>query len=151
MSARYFIDTNVFVFSFGKQDPEKQMRSAALITNALNSGDGIISYQVIQEFLNLATRKFQSPMQLEDSLVYLKKVLNPLCHIYPDLALFELCLQIQSETHYSFYDSLILAAAISGGCDILYSEDLQDRHQNRSVKIINPFTDGDGNGNSIGA
>ena len=138
MSAKYFIDTNIFVYSFDHRQPEKQQRARALILGALETGSGIISTQVIQEFLNVATLKFATPLTIEDSKTYLRQVLNPLCQVYPNLLLYETCLDIQAETKYSFYDSLILAAAIQGGCDTLYSEDLQDGQQVRKLRIVNP-------------
>ena len=138
MSAKYFIDTNIFVSSFDHRQPEKQQRARALILGALETGSGIISTQVIQEFLNVATLKFATPLTIEDSKTYLRQVLNPLCQVYPTLLLYETCLDIQAETKYSFYDSLILAAAIQGGCDTLYSEDLQDGQQVRKLRIVNP-------------
>jgi len=139
MNAKYFLDTNIFVYSFDNDAPEKKRRSQDLIRSALENGAGIISTQVIQEFLNVATRKFTSPMKIDDSKAYLQGVLNPLCQIYPGIELYELGLVIQSESGYSFYDSLILAAAIKGGCKILYTEDLQDGREVRGVTITNPF------------
>ncbi len=100
MSAKFFIDTNVFVYSFDSRQPLKQERALALIQDALNKGLGIISTQVIQEFLNVATLKFATPMRIEDAKAYLRLVLNPLCQIYPDLALYESCLELQAETKY---------------------------------------------------
>lgn len=139
MSAKYFIDTNVFVHSFDDRQPEKKERSLALIQAGLQDGTAVISTQVIQEFLNVATQKFAVPMKPEDSKLYVRLVLNPLCQIYPNLALYETSLDLQAENRYSFYDSLIIAAAIQGGCDFLFSEDLQDGQELRGVKIINPY------------
>ena len=139
MSAKYFIDTNVFVYSFDQHQPSKKERAMALIQDALKTGMGMISTHVIQEFLNVATQKFAVPMKIEGARTYLRLVMNPLCQIYPSLSLYGICLELQAETKYSFYDSLILAAAVRGGCDILYSEDLQDGQEVRSVKIVNPY------------
>jgi predicted nucleic acid-binding protein len=139
MNVNHFLDTNVFVYSFDQSQPGKRERALALIAKALQSGDGLISTQVIQEFLNVATRKFATPMKTADCQAYLIKVLYPLCQVYPDLALYEASLGIQQETGYSFYDSLILAGALRGGCEILYSEDLQAGQQVRGVQIVNPF------------
>ena len=139
MNGKYFIDTNIFIYSFDRDQPAKQKKSMELIQEGLGTGIGIISTQVIQEFLNVATRKFTVPMKLEDSKSYLRLVLNPLCQVYPDLALYESGLDFQAETGYSFFDSLILAAAIRGGCDFLYTEDMQDGQAIHSVMIKNPF------------
>ena len=140
MSAKHFLDTNVFVYSFDQSQPGKRERALALIAEALQSGEGLISTQVIQEFLNVATRKFATPMKTADCQAYLVKVMHPLCQVYPDLALYETSLDIQQETEYSFYDSLILAGALRGGCELLYSEDLQNGQQVRGIQIINPFS-----------
>jgi len=139
MSDKYFIDTNIFVCSFDDRQPAKKERALALIQEALTNGSGLISTQVIQEFLNVATQKFRVPMLVESASTYLRLVLNPLCQVYPSLALYESCLAIRAETKYSFYDSLILAAAVQAGCELLYSEDLQDGQEVQGVKIINPY------------
>lgn len=141
MSAKYFIDTNIFIYSFDQDHSGKQTRALQLIQTALETGTGIISTQVIQEFLNVATRKFKVPMKLEDSKTYLRMMMNPLCQIYPDLALYESGLDLQAETGYSFFDALILAAALRGGCDLLYTEDMQDGQAIRSLTIKNPFSE----------
>ena len=140
MSAKYFIDTNNFVYSFDDSQPQKRDRALALIQDALKTGLGIISTQVIQEFLNVATQKFVVPMKIEDAKAYTRLVLNPLCHVYPDVGLYESCLELQAETSYSFYDSLILAAALRAECDLLYSEDMQAGQVVRGIEIINPYS-----------
>jgi predicted nucleic acid-binding protein len=139
MSNKYFLDTNIFVYCFDDRQPEKKLRSLALIADALKTGDGVISTQVMQEFLNVATRKFGVPLNPEDGKVYLQKVMYPLCHVFPDLDLYLTTLNILRDTGYSFYDSLILSGAIQGGCTILYSEDFQASQQVDRVKIVNPF------------
>ena len=139
MNAKYFIDTNIFVYSFDDRQQYKRELALGLIQDALKTGMGMISTQVIQEFLNVATQKFAVPMKIDDARIYLRLVMNPLCQVYPSLSLYENCLDIQAETQYSFYDSLILAAAVQGGCEILYSEDLQAGQQVRGVKIVNPY------------
>ena len=141
MSAEYFLDTNVIVYSFDPDWPEKSTTAFQLIQVALKTGQGIISTQVVQEFLNVATRRFKTPIKAGDAQAFLARVLNPLCKVYPDLALYGTALELQAETGYSFYDSLILAAAIAGGCSLLYSEDLQHGQIVRGVRITNPFTD----------
>ncbi|HUF39735.1 MAG TPA: PIN domain-containing protein [Anaerolineales bacterium] len=139
MSAEFFLDTHVIVYSFDAEAPYKSTIAFQLIRDALQSGAGVISTQVVQEFLNVAEQKFRTPMKAEDAREFLVKVLNPLCKVYPDLSLYETALEIQDETGYSFYDALILAGAIQGGCAVLYSEDLQAGRVVRGVRIENPF------------
>ena len=141
MNDKFFLDTNIFIYSFDEGAPEKRDRSRQLINLALQSGNGSISILVMQEFLNAATRKFSTPMTLKDSQRYLRQVLNPLCQVYTDLPLLENGLNIQDETGYSFYDSLILAAAIKANCAVLYSEDLQHGQIVQGINIANPYLD----------
>jgi predicted nucleic acid-binding protein len=139
MNGKYFIDTNIFVYCFDDRQPDKKVRALGLIADALQTGNGIISWQVIQEFLNVSTRKFLVPLKPEDAKIYLQKVLHPLCHVFPDLDLYARALDIFGETRYSFYDSLIIAGAERGGCEMLYSEDLQGGHRVDGLVVINPF------------
>jgi predicted nucleic acid-binding protein len=140
MSAKYFIDTNIFVYCFDPSQPEKQSRAMELVGEALLSGDGNISWQVVQEFINVATRKFPQPFSPEDVLQYLAQVLHPLCRVFPDLEIYQSAVDISVMTHFSFYDALILAGAVRAGCEILYTEDLQTGQVIEGVKIQNPFT-----------
>ena len=139
MSDKFFIDTNIFVYCFDDRQPDKKVRAQALISDALHTGNGIISWQVIQEFLNVSTRKFLVPLKPVDAKVYLQKVLHPLCHVFPDLDLYGAALDILAKTGYSFYDSLIIAAALRGRCAMLYSEDLHSGHNVDRLKVVNPF------------
>ena len=139
MKGKYFLDTNILVYSFDHRARRKQAKSQELIEAALQRHQGIISTQVLQEFLNVATTKFSRPLSAQDAYRYLDSVLAPLCEVYPSLALYRQGLNIQTETHYSFYDSLILAAAIHANCDILYSEDFQHDQRIRGLRIDNPF------------
>jgi len=139
MSDRFFIDTNIFIYCFDDRQPDKRVRALAMISEALQTGNGIISWQVMQEFLNVSTRRFLVPLKSEDAKVYLQKVLHPLCHVFPDLDLYGKALDVLEKTGYSFCDSLIIASALRGGCAILYSEDLHTGQQVDSLKIVNPF------------
>ncbi len=139
MTDKFFIDTNIFVYCFDDRQPDKKVRALFLIAEGLQTGNGMISWQVIQEFLNVSTRKFMVPLKPEDARIYLQKVLHPLCQVFPDLDLYSKALEIFEKTVYSFYDALIIAGALRGGCKILYSEDLHTGHQVDDVIILNPF------------
>ena len=139
MKDKYFLDTNILVYSFDDLQPGKKETALTLIANALQNESGLISWQVAQEFLNVSTRKFQTPLKPEDASAYLQKVLMPLCRVLPSLDVYQSALDIMQRTRYSFYDCLILAGAQAGSCNILYSEDLQHGQQVDGVKILNPF------------
>ena len=139
MPGRYFLDTNIIVYSFDSTAPRKQAIAKKLIKNALVLDIGFISYQVIQEFINVATRKFQEPLEPEDCKIYINRFLSPICEIIQSVDLYEDAIDIRSETGFSYYDALIVASALKGNATILYTEDLQHNRKIRGLKIINPF------------
>ncbi len=139
MKDKYFLDTNIIIYSFDLSAPKKQKIAQKLIENALINKNGIISNQVIQEFLNVCTRKFSVPLKMIDVKTYLEQILFPLCEIYASPELYHFALDIQESTQYSFYDSLIVSSAIKSGCGILYSEDLQKGRSSGGLLIENPF------------
>ena len=139
MSAKFFIDTNIFVYTFDSTALIKQKKSQKIIAGALESGLGVISYQVVQEFINVATRKFKNPMSVHECRQYVETIMQPLCEIYPTFDLYKKSLETMNDTGYSFYNSLILSASIISHCKTLYSEDLQAGHKISGVTIRNPF------------
>lgn len=140
MRARYFLDTNVFVYCFDRRNRRKQKRAERLVEQALGDHLGVISTQVVQEFLNVATTKFARPMNQSETRAYLDTVLSPLCEVFPTIALYREGLSLQADAGYSFYDSLIIAAAVEAECGILFSEDLRDGQTIGELKIANPFS-----------
>jgi predicted nucleic acid-binding protein len=139
MNDKFFIDTNIFVYSFDRSEPVKCDIAKKLIAEALEYSGGITSFQVVQEFLNVALRKFTSPLTFPDCSKYLNFVLEPLCEVFPDIELYHSALDIMERWQYSFYDSLIISAALKGDCKILYSEDLQHEQKIENLIFINPF------------
>ena len=140
MSDRYFLDTNILVYSFDKRVPEKQQIAQDLIANGLKSGKAIISYQVIQEFINVSTRKFNPPLSYPDAEKYFERILTPLYEVPSSVEMFSKALSIAERWKYSFYDALIIAGALLSNCAILYSADLQQQ-QIEQLKVVNPFAD----------
>jgi predicted nucleic acid-binding protein len=139
MSARFFLDTNIFVYSFDRSSVSKSRRAAQLIREAISTRKGIVSYQVVQEFFNLALRRFAQPMTVPEAEQYLSAVFRPLLAVQSSSALISEALGLTDRYRLSWYDSLIVAAAIEGGCEVLYSEDLQDGQHFGQLKVENPF------------
>jgi predicted nucleic acid-binding protein len=136
----FFLDTNILVYSFDETAPDKQQIAQRLIHEALHTQRGVISSQIIQEFLNVALRKFTRPMTVSEARTYLRAVLLPLCHHYPSTTFYDQALLIREETGFSWYDSLVVTAAIELDSDLLFSEDLSANRKIRRLTIINPFT-----------
>lgn len=138
MSAE-FLDSNVFVYAFDETDDRRRTTATELIARSLRDGTGVISHQVVQEVLNVLTTKMARPVRHDDALRYLRSTLEPMWSIYPNDGLFTRALELRARYGYGFYDSLIVSAAIEGGCSTLYSEDMQHDQLIDSVRIVNPF------------
>ena len=141
MKDKAFIDTNVFVYSLELAEPKKQQIAVALVKTADIKKEMVISSQVVQEFLNIALKKFKHTFNNYDLQVYLGETLMPLCKHYPHANFYTDVLQIQNGYQLSWYDAMIVAAALELDCDLLYSEDLQDGQEIMGLKIVNPFSD----------
>ena len=139
MSAEYFLDTNILVYSFDARFAEKQQRAQALIAEALQNKSGTISWQVVQEFINVARHRFAKPISIERMTLYFDEVLMPLYSVQSQASLYRKALSIQLETQYRYYDCLIVSAALAANCKILYSEDLQNGREIDGLIIRNPF------------
>ena len=134
-----FIDTNVFIYLFDETNNRKRTIADRIVKTALETRTARISHQVVQETLNVVTRKLPSPMTAENAQRFLVQVLAPLWQIMPNIALYRRGLDVQARYGFSFYDSLIIAAALESGCTRLYSEDLQHGQQIEGLIIENPF------------
>jgi predicted nucleic acid-binding protein len=139
MNGRFFLDTNVFVYSFDAKAEIKAGRARELIENASDTGKGIVSFQVVQEFFNVALRRFSQPMTTSEAEEYLTTVFRPLLAIHSSPVLYGEALRLAARYRLGWYDSLIVAAALEGKCRILYSEDLQHGRDIEGLKIENPF------------
>jgi predicted nucleic acid-binding protein len=134
-----FIDSNVFVYLFDETDERKRQVAQSLVNTALVEGSAQISFQVVQETLNVITRKLKVPVRLEDAHQFLDQILVPLWKINPNRVLYQRGLEIQTRYQLGFYDSLIIAASLQAGCKTLFSEDLQHGQQIETLIIQDPF------------
>lgn len=130
-AANVFFDTNVLLYVMSG-DPAKANRAEALI-----AAGGIISVQVLNEFASVASRKLA--MRLPDIREILSAV-RATCSVEPlSVETHDLALDLVERFRLSFYDGLIVAAALLAKCTILYSEDMQDGQSIESLSIRNPF------------
>ena len=129
---RIFLDSNVMIYAYFKQDEKKQRISKQLI-----SQNAIISTQVLQELTNTLHRKMGVDYSIVRSI--LKECLKN-CDLNTntsDTVFF--ALDIAERYSFSFYDSLIVAAALESRCTTLYSEDMQHSQYIENLTIKNPF------------
>ena len=139
MSIKVFLDTNLFVYSIDHRRDEKARLALNLIREHSAAGTGVISFQVIQEFLNVVFKRLNSPMRPADAALYLTEVLKPLLSVQSSAALYADAISIHMRHKASWYDSLILAAAAEARCAVVLTEDMQHKAVIAGVRIENPF------------
>ena len=136
----FFLDTNIFVYALLASDPRKKLRAVQLLEQALASHTGCVSYQVIQEFANVGLRKFAQCFSVHECKQFINAAMQPLNRVASSPELFEAALNLHDETRYSFYDCLVIAAALQAGANVLYTEDLQHNQLiDGRLRIVNPF------------
>ncbi len=138
MSDRFFLDTNIFAYMFDARAVQKAERARRLIKQAISTRKGIVSYQVVQEFFSLALRKFQPVMTVQEAEEYLTTFFQPLL-VVQSIQTFEQAFRLHGRYRLSWYDSMIVAAALENECEILYTEDLQHGQHFGDLQIKNPF------------
>jgi predicted nucleic acid-binding protein len=133
----FFLDSNVVIYALGNNTDKKR-----IATNLIKLRP-IISIQVINETLNVSLRKLQ--LSIED-VGMMFTLLKRQCDIKTiGTKTVETALELLQEYKFSYYDSLILAAALENGSARLYSENFQNRqvikHLGSSLEIVNPFSE----------
>ena len=134
MNAKAFLDTNIIIYAFSSNDPRRDKAEALL------HAGGIISVQVLNEFVNVSRRKIHRDWdEIQDALTILRALLDPPQPLTIDTH--EVAIGIAREYGFGFYDALIVAAALRAGWPMLYSEDLHSGQVIERLTIHNPFVD----------
>jgi predicted nucleic acid-binding protein len=132
MSAKPFIDTNILIYAFASNDPRSEKAEAIL------GAGGIVSVQVLNEFVNVSRRKQRRDWdEIREILCVLKALIDPPLPV--TMEIHEAAIEIARDRGFHFYDSLIVSAAMQAGCSILYSEDLQHGQLIGHLTVHNPF------------
>jgi predicted nucleic acid-binding protein len=135
-----FLDTNVFIYAFDPDQAVKHEIATKLIESGLRSQGACSSWQVVQEFANVVTRKFVAKATPQEARLFIDNVIEPMNRVASSTELVHTALALREELRYGFYDSLIIAAALQARCSTLYSEDLQHGQVVRGgLAIVNPF------------
>jgi len=139
MAAPAFLDTNIIVYAHDGRDSKKQQIARSLLKAAVVSGTGVVSTQVMQEFCNVMLRGRPPFMtQAELSLVVTRNI-EPLVKHRPSVDFYLRSIQLYTDNSLSFYDAIIIQAALDLGCQTLYSEDLQAGQRFGNLEVKNPF------------
>lgn len=133
MNGRAFIDTNIILYLYSN---EEDKRDIAL--DILSNHMSFISFQVINEFINVAKKKLKRSQR--EILIAVDEIMAACLLIDFSRDIIEKAVQISERFKFSYYDSRIISSGLRAECPVLYTEDLQHNQiiENR-IKIINPF------------
>ena len=132
-----FFDTNVLLYAFDEDEPEKQSVSRELIDEHLTRGDGILSVQVLREFYSMSRRETR-PLSVEEA-VEAVNYFATFTSGPEDTETVLGAIRRSREYMLSFWDALIVESALKGGADRLLTEDLQHGQVIEGLRIENPF------------
>ncbi len=135
---KFFVDTNLLVYAYDSSAGKKWKTSSEILSLLWVHRTGVLSTQVIQEFFVSLTQKVKNPILPERAKEIISDLLRwPLVVNGAENIL--RAVDLQMKYHFSFWDSLILQAAITSKSEFLFSEDFQDGQVIESVAIVNPF------------
>lgn len=138
MADREFFDTNILIYASDRSEPEKQSQARRLLKTAIENETGVISAQVLSEFLTVVTRRIQHPLSLEEAEDVIEQ-LAILPVVALDVTLVRQAIGTCRQYHISYWDSLIIAAAERVGCTRILSEDLNPGQSYHGIAVVNPF------------
>ncbi len=139
MSGVDFLDTNILVYSVDTSSAVKRETAQAIVIEALTSQSAIVSFQVVQEALQVITRRARTIANSKDAGSFFDDILLPLWRVQPSRELYRKALEVQDKHRFAFYDSLVIAAALLAGCRRLLTEDFQHGQRIEGLRIENPF------------
>ena len=133
-----FVDTNILVYAEDRDAKTKREIARDLVLGLWNDRQGVLSIQVLQEFYVTVTRKLKKPLRAGDALDAVREYLTWTV-VENTGSLLVQAAELQQRAQLSFWDALVVQAAIQAGCDRLYSEDLNAGQRFDSVLVVNPF------------
>jgi len=133
-----FVDTNVLVYAHDTDAGDRHAAAKAVLAELWDDRSGCLSTQVLQEFYAVVTRKFKPPMPRTKARA-LVAAYGEWSAVATEPQLIISASRLEEEHTLSFWDALIIQAAIQAGAECLLSEDLQNGRRFGVLTIENPF------------
>src|SRR5713226_1897713 len=138
MSAKCFVDTNILIYAHDPSDGVRQNLARTLINGLWQTGGGVLSTQVLQEFCVNARRKASRALSVDETRREIEDYLRWEIVVNTAMSIVR-ALEIEVRFNISFWDAMIIQAAQSAGATVLYSEDLSDGQKYGGVRVIDPL------------
>ena len=133
-----FVDTNVLLYAIS-HDPDEQTK-AARAKELLSSRDVGLSVQVLQEFYVQATRDSRTDRLTHEQAAALVDSFQRFPVQETSVRVMLAAMSTRQRFGISYWDAAILEAARARGCEVVFSEDLNDGQDYDGVRVENPFT-----------
>jgi predicted nucleic acid-binding protein len=138
MRDKVFVDTNILIYAYDLASGVKRKRAVEAVKALWDKGNGVLSTQVLQEFYVNVTRKLGHPITPDKARSILATYLAWQVEVIrPDSVL--KASEIQERHKISFWDAMIVVAAIQSGAIKILTEDLNHGQLIEGVLIENPF------------
>jgi predicted nucleic acid-binding protein len=137
MSGPDFLDTNVVVYAYDANHPEKQRVARDLLKSGI-AGKLVISTQVLTEFAAILLHKISPPANA-DAVMKGLDAMAAIRLVIPDAELIRRAVQVRASYGIHFYDGMIVAAAERAGCGRIWSEDFSAGQKYFGITVANPF------------
>jgi predicted nucleic acid-binding protein len=133
---RCFIETNLLIYADSGDEPVKQRIALSLLKQLRLNQTGVLSTQVLGEYCNVAINKLKIPhADIREQMQFWEQY--DVVQVTP--AIIQMGLDLHQTRSLGFFDALIVAAAKTSGCTVLYSEDMNAGEMVNGVRIVNPF------------
>lgn len=133
---RCFIDTNLLIYADSGDEPDKQRIALSLLKHLRLNQTGVLSTQVLNEYCNVALNKLKLPhADIRQQMQFWEQY--EIVQVTP--AIIHMGLDLHQTRSIGFFDALIVAAAKTSGCTVVYSEDMNTGELLNGVRIVNPF------------
>ena len=138
MSVEFFVDTNILLYAHDREAGHKNRLASEIVRKGWEERSGAVSTQVLQEFYVNLRRRADPPFSRGAALRLVENYLG--WHVVTnDVESIRRAVDLEGRFGFSFWDALILDAAINSGARILYTEDLSHGQRIGALKVENPF------------
>lgn len=133
-----FVDTNILIYAYDQSAGRKHLLASNLIQKLWQTRQGCISIQVLQEFYVNVTRKVAKPLARQEASEIIRNLSVWQVHSPQTEDILD-AVRLQDRYDISFWDSMIVASAITLNCQILWTEDLNSGQLYEQLLVKNPF------------
>lgn len=137
---RVFLDTNILIYAYDASADQKNRAAKDILVELWNSKRGMLSTQVLQEFFVSVTSKIKKPLSIEKAKLIIRDLLHWEVIINDESSILN-AVDIHKKHQFSFWDAMILQAAVNGGAQLLYTEDMTHGQVVQGIRIMNPFNE----------